>query len=146
MSCTEQRRKLLILDDAPMVAETLALIASRHGFYPAVAQSAEEAIDMITTWEPDTAFIDVILPGMNGIEFADFLKTCYPSCRIVLMSGHPATGELLDAETRNGRSLPVLAKPLDPGEFLEIAGGGAIGPTQESSQSLEVSSLNAGVQ
>jgi DNA-binding NtrC family response regulator len=135
MSFTQDRRRILVIDDEHVVAESLALIFSRHGFEVSVAHSAEDAIEVIATEEPATAFIDVMLPGMDGIEFAKVLKSNWPKCRIVLMSGHPGAAELLQRAQNEGRTLVILAKPVDPNRFLEIAsrgsggdGGGAAEP------------------
>ena len=92
MSLSTQPRSILILDDAPAVAESLALVLSRNGFGVKVAHSAEEALKMTANWEPDAAFVDIMLPGMNGIEFSEILRTRYPQCGVELMSGHPANG------------------------------------------------------
>jgi CheY-like chemotaxis protein len=65
-----------------------------------------------------------MLPGMNGIEFAEVLKTRYPRCGVELMSGHPATEELTENARRVGRELAVIPKPFNPSQFLAIARGG----------------------
>ena len=121
MSSTTHRRKILVIDDERIVAETLALVFSRPGFESRVAHSAEEAIDVIALWEPDTAFVDVMLPGTNGVEFARALKDQYPHCNVVLMSGHPKSAELVERARSEWQSLVILPKPLEPIRFLEIA-------------------------
>jgi CheY-like chemotaxis protein len=123
MSLPDQRRKILIVDDSPPVAESLALVLSKAGFDVRVAHSAEDAVDLIATWEPDAAFVDIMLPGMNGIEFSDALKAMYPRCEVELMSGHPAAGELLELAKEGGREIEVLPKPFDPDRFIAIARG-----------------------
>lgn len=114
-------RNILILDDASAVAETLWMILSRQGHDAKVAHSAEEAIEVIADWRPDLAFVDVMLPGMNGIEFGKVLNANYPECEVVLVSGHPGAAELVEHSSRQGQRLSILAKPLDPKVVLEIA-------------------------
>lgn len=121
MSLISNRRKILIVDDAPAVAESLALILSREGFDVKVAHSAEEAMDLVPSWEPDGAFVDIMLPGMNGIDFSNSLRVLYPNCWTELMSGHPGTSELIDLAKREGKSLEVLSKPFDPPQLISIA-------------------------
>ena len=111
----------MILDDASAVAETLWMILSRQGHDAKVAQSAEEAIEMIADWQPDLAFVDVMLPGMNGIEFGKVLSANYPECEVVLVSGHPGAAELVEHSSRQGQTISILAKPLDPQLILAIA-------------------------
>jgi DNA-binding NtrC family response regulator len=123
VSLAANRRKILIVDDATAVAETLAMVLSKRGLDVKVAYSAEDAMAMISSWETNGAFIDIMLPGMNGIDFSSALKTMYPECQVELMSGHPGTAQLVEVARREGKSLDVLAKPFDLPEFISIARG-----------------------
>lgn len=120
MPVTAGSKRILILDDEVAVAETLALIFSGCGYEARSAHSAEQAIETISTWQPDAAIVDVMLPQMNGIEFGIVLKSNYPACRVVLVSGHPGTGELLEMARGRGHDFEILAKPLHPDVMLEI--------------------------
>ncbi len=113
--------KVLIVDDAQNVADTLALIFSKEGYEARVAYSAEKAIEIIALWIPDLAIVDVVLPQMNGLELALVLKDNYPNCRLMLFSGEEATAELIAHEARNGNVFEVLAKPVHPAYILEAA-------------------------
>lgn len=123
--------RILVLDDEPHVADTLAAIFRMHGYEVKVAYSAEEAIETIAEWEPDLALVDVMLPGMNGVEFAIVLKENYAACRFLLLSGHISTGELLQEAAKKGHNFEILAKPEHPAHLLErvrgILGGGPRG-------------------
>lgn len=125
--------RILVLDDDIHVAETLQMILLARGYKVQVANSAEEAIETIAGWEPDLAIVDVMLPRMNGIEFGEALKSNYPNCQLVLVSGHPGTNELLESARRDGRPLfEILAKPLHPTHILEIVAGLLPGLTGEA--------------
>lgn len=107
-------RKILVVDDEESIADTLALIFSSNGYDARTSYSAEQALEMLEEWRPDLAIIDVVLPGMNGIEFAIFLKASYPDCHFLLFSGQPGTGGLLEEAKRKGHLFEILAKPLHP--------------------------------
>lgn len=107
-------RKILIVDDEETIADTLALIFSSNGYDAKTAYSAEQALETLEEWRPDLAVIDVVLPGMNGIEFAIFLKAGYPGCQFLLFSGQPGTSGLLEEAKRKGHLFEILAKPLHP--------------------------------
>lgn len=123
ISSIRTRRKVLIVDDAPAVAETLKLIVSRQGHEVRVAQSAEDAFDSIASWQPDLALLDVMLPGISGIEFAKILRSTYPACEIVLVSGHPDAKELLEIARSQGDAFSILPKPLEPALIVALAAG-----------------------
>lgn len=107
-------RKIMVVDDEETIADTLALIFSSNGYDARTAYSAEQALEVIEEWRPDLAIIDVVLPGMNGIEFAIFLKASYPDVHFLLFSGQPGTGTLLEDAKRKGHLFEILAKPLHP--------------------------------
>jgi CheY-like chemotaxis protein len=107
-------RKILIVDDEPTIADTLALIFASSGYEARNAYSAEQALEMLENWRPDLAIIDVVLPGMNGIEFAIFLKASYKDCQFLLFSGQPGTSRLLEEAKKKGHLFEILAKPLHP--------------------------------
>jgi DNA-binding NtrC family response regulator len=107
-------RKILIVDDEPTIADTLALIFASSGYEARTAYSAEQALEMLEEWRPNLAIIDVVLPGMNGIEFAIFLKASYKDCQFLLFSGQPGTSGLLEEAKKRGHLFEILAKPLHP--------------------------------
>jgi DNA-binding response OmpR family regulator len=112
-------RKILIVDDEVKIAETLDMIFSTRGYEVQVAYSAEEAVEVLATWKPDLALIDVMLRQMNGIELAIVLRANYPDCGILLLSGHPGTLELLKEARAQGYDFELLAKPLHPSFILD---------------------------
>jgi DNA-binding NtrC family response regulator len=100
------------------IADTLALIFSSSGYEARMAYSAEQALEVLEEWRPDLAIIDVVLPGMNGIEFAIFLRASYPGCQFLLFSGQPGTSGLLEDAQKKGHLFEILAKPLHPTYML----------------------------
>lgn len=122
----------MIVDDDPTDAETLALIVSRQGHETRVAPSAEDAFELIASWQPGLAVLDVMLPGISGIEFSKMLRGLYPKCEIVLVSGHPGAEDLVDIARAQGQALSILPKPLDPATILAIASGLAPGTSEKA--------------
>jgi CheY-like chemotaxis protein len=121
MPSLKGRRRILIIDDEAAIADTLALIFRSQMYEARVAYSAEQAIEVIAEWRPDLAIMDVILPGMNGIDLAIVTKSNYPGCHVILFSGHANTSLLLEEAGRKGHQFEVLAKPVHPSLMLERA-------------------------
>lgn len=111
--------KVLIVDDEPAISDTLAVIFRMHGYDTQVAYSAEQAIETIAEWDPDLALVDVMLPGMNGIDFAIVLRDNHPGCQLLLFSGYESTGSLLEEAAKKGHMFDILAKPVHPAQMLE---------------------------
>lgn len=116
-------RKILVIDDEANIADTLALIFISSGYEAKTSYSAEQALETLEEWRPDLAIIDVVLPGMNGIEFAIFLKASYPACQFLLFSGQPGTTGLLEDAKKKGHLFDILAKPLHPTYMLATVAG-----------------------
>ena len=114
MSPIPGTRKIMVVDDEETIADTLSLIFASNGYEARPAYSAESALEILEQWRPDVAIIDVVLPGMNGIEFAIFLKASYPDVHFLLFSGQPGTGNLLEEAKKKGHLFEILAKPLHP--------------------------------
>jgi len=111
--------KVLIVDDEHSVADTLARIFQLSGYDVRVAYSAEEGIEIIASWEPRLALLDVMLPGMNGVEFAVVLKENHPNCQTLLFSGSDEASFFLREAIRKGHRFDIMAKPAHPVELLE---------------------------
>ena len=124
--------RVWVIDDEPIVAETLAIVFSNAGYETRAVQSAEAAIALLETehWVPQFAIIDVHLPGMNGIDLATMLEVQYPQVRISLFSGRAESADLLEIAHQQGHSFDVIAKPVHPTVFLAMASSllGDVGP------------------
>jgi CheY-like chemotaxis protein len=110
---------ILVVDDEVTVANSLQLILSSRGYDVRAVYSAEQACETLAEWQPDLAVIDVMLPKMNGIELARVIANVYANCRILLISGHPGTADLLNEAESHGHTFDILAKPLHPTFILD---------------------------
>lgn len=116
-------RRVLIVEDEHVVADTLGKILSASGYDVRIAYSAEEALTSTSAWEPDIALLDVMLPNMNGIDLAVALQEPIPDCHVLLFSGQPSVESLLQKALDEGHSFEILAKPIHPTVILnKIAG------------------------
>ncbi len=111
--------KVLIVDDERTITDTLALIFSTEGYETRTAYTAEQAIEIIAEWLPDVAIVDVVLPEMNGIDFAILLRAQCPACLLLLFSGQWITLDLLAEAARKGYRFDIVAKPTHPTVMLE---------------------------
>ena len=101
--------EILIVDDEPQVAEVLARSLAREGHSATIAHSGEEALKLLVTSEPDALFLDVSMPGMNGLDVLSQVKRMRPSLPVVVITGH-ATADEVEEVKRLG-AVDVIAKP-----------------------------------
>jgi CheY-like chemotaxis protein len=101
--------EILIVDDEPQVAEVLALSLTRQGHRTTVAHSGQEALDHLTTLTPDAMFLDVSMPGMNGLDVMAEVKRLKPDLAVVVITGN-ATADEMDRVKALG-AVEVIQKP-----------------------------------
>jgi DNA-binding response OmpR family regulator len=124
-------RHVLIVDDEQPVADTLSLVFQSKGYSVTVAYNAESALVLSQTLPPDIVISDIMLPGMNGIQFAILMHETYPNCRVILLSGHPATADVIVDAEAHGHIFELLPKPYHPSELLARVSAVPI-PTNQS--------------
>ncbi|HEY6446730.1 MAG TPA: response regulator [Acidobacteriaceae bacterium] len=112
------RPVVLIADDEPAIADTLALILQKNGFDSIATYSGDAAFAAAQAKRPDALVVDMVMIGMNGMETALRIRAFYPGCRIILISGGGATRDLLAEAGSMGEDVELLAKPFAPGELL----------------------------
>lgn len=109
---------ILVVDDEHPLADTLKAILERAGYSSTASYSAAEGLDVLAKLRPDLIISDVMMPGMNGVDFALQASHLYPGIKILLISGHAGTQDLLEAARLEGPSIELLAKPVRPEELL----------------------------
>lgn len=78
-----------MVDDEPTVLNFCKLILSRGGYHVIEAKNAIEALSLARSSKPvHLALLDVVMPGMNGVELAKQLRQMEPKPEILLMSGY----------------------------------------------------------
>ncbi|MFP4362227.1 MAG: response regulator [Spirochaetia bacterium] len=103
--------RFLIVDDNIDLAETLADILEINGYNADVAPSGEEAIEMAQNAHYDLIFMDVKLPGKNGVDSFLEIQKHVPECKVVMMTGYKVE-QLLEQAMEHG-ALEVLRKPFE---------------------------------
>ncbi|MDX1688671.1 MAG: response regulator [Candidatus Promineifilaceae bacterium] len=66
--------KILIVDDDPQLVQLIGYTLYSEGYQTVVAHSGEEALQLVGREQPDLVILDVMMPGMSGIEVCDILR------------------------------------------------------------------------
>lgn len=111
--------RILIVDDEQIVADTLRMIISPHGFEVAVGYDGKTAIEKAREFRPQIFLCDVMMPDMNGVQVAIEVRALLPKCRIVLFSGQAGVDDLLREARLRGHEFELLLKPIHPSELLD---------------------------
>lgn len=129
---------VLIVDDAELFREALKAAFTQEGFeVAAVAADAMAGIDLAREHEPDLVMLDLLMPGMSGLEVVGTIQKVSPRSRVVLLTTSESAEDLL-AAVKAGASgyltkdtpLPRLAAAmrdvLDGGAAISPAMGGKL--------------------
>jgi CheY-like chemotaxis protein len=117
--------KILVVDDDSDNALSLAELFQMEGHEVRVALSGQEAIDACIHDAFDLAFIDVMMPGKNGVESFIEIRRLRPDARVFMMTGY-SVEELLRQAVSEG-AMGYIEKPFDPAEVLRLTQGAGRG-------------------
>jgi len=113
-----QSYRMLVVDDDDGLREYLQALASSRGFQVYCAPSGEEAIATLERSRPDLVTLDLVLPGMDGLETLKQLRERLPEVPVIMLSGHGQARSIVEAMKLGAADF--LRKPFEV-EELEVA-------------------------
>lgn len=105
-----------VIDDEKNIRRSFELILKPEGYQVQTFESAERFLSAATDAPPEIVFLDVLLPGMNGLEALKMLKNLSPGSEVVMISGHANLSMAVEA-ARAG-AYDFLEKPLNKERIL----------------------------
>ncbi len=117
------QNRLLILDDDPMIGQTMAYIARSMGVDAYTTTTAGDFFNQVDKWQPDRIAIDLVMPDMDGVEVLVELARLNCRAQIIITSGVGA--RVLDAARRSAAEhglniLGILSKPFSPAALRQL--------------------------
>lgn len=115
--------RLLILDDDPVIGLLMQQIAECLGMVVRVTQDSATFFQLAEQWRPDIIVLDLIMPGMDGVQVMGGLESRQCTSRIILSSS--VGNRVLEAAGRSAAEhglnmTGVLPKPFSPLEFRTL--------------------------
>lgn len=101
--------RILIIDDEPAVSAILAEALRHEGNDVAVADHGEQGLAAILREPPDAVFLDIVMPGMDGIEVLRRIRERHPALPVIVLSGW-ASNDQAEAARRLGAT-DIVMKP-----------------------------------
>ena len=101
---------ILVVDDEESIRQSLKGILTDEGHEVLTAPGGEESLLIIEEELPDLVLLDIWLPGIDGIETLQRIKTNYPQIQVIMISGH-GTVESAVRSTKLG-AFDFIEKPL----------------------------------
>lgn len=111
---------LLLVDDDPVLRETLSELLTNEGFRVTVAGSGEEAEHLLIKAKPsfDLVLTDLVMPGKSGMDVLRAALKVDPSCTVLVLSGFGSVREATEAMDQGAYGM--VTKPLHLDQFRNI--------------------------
>lgn len=116
-------RKVLVVDDDPVVATSFKRVLTHDGYIVVTAQNAAEALEKLKDNEYGVVYTDIRMPGMDGLELAERVKASRSWTPVVIITGYGT--EASEQRAKAAGVTAFLHKPLSP-EMIEASAREAI--------------------
>ena len=113
----EQKKKILVVDDDPMVIKLLESILNHEGYEAVVAKDGLEAMMQVKNHHPQLIVLDIMMPELNGYDVCNTLKfdSPYKDTPIILLTSR---GQEIDPRIGQMMGIHYLQKPLNRDLFV----------------------------
>jgi CheY-like chemotaxis protein len=120
-------KKVLVVDDDPVVGKSIDRILSPRGYAVISAASGPEALERLAREDYDVVYTDIKMPGMDGLEVAARIKASRPWLPVVIVTGFGS--EANEARAKDIGVAGFLRKPLSPDMVETSAHEALLAPT-----------------
>jgi CheY-like chemotaxis protein len=110
---------ILVVDDEPLVLSLANSMLLRFGYNVITAANGRDALRLFEKWpeiEVDLALVDLVMPGLNGVQTVEFIHKLRPGLPILYFSAYSAEEGL---RPRFARGAPFIAKPFTSLQLTE---------------------------
>jgi len=114
-----QARSVLVIDDEPVVSNSVRRILGRRGHQVDEALEAEEGLKKIEANRYDLVLLDLRMPGKDGLELLSEIKERWPETKVVIVTGYASIESAIEATRRGAEH--YLPKPFTPEELAGVA-------------------------
>jgi two-component system response regulator MprA len=107
---------ILVVDDDPRVTDLLRRVLAYEGYSVVIAARGDEALNRTLEQPPDLVVLDIMLPGMNGLEVARRLRAAGDHVPIMMLTARDAVADRVEGFETGADD--YLVKPFAPEELL----------------------------
>lgn len=133
--------RLLVVDDVPLFRAGLTSALRDAGFdVVGEAETAEGAVAQAENLQPDIVLLDVLMPGLSGLEVVEKLTAVSPDSDVILLTGSESEEDLLAAIKAGARGYIVKDMPFPQlvESIAAIGRGGAVVSSQMAGKLFDV--------
>ncbi len=109
------KARILVVDDDEALAEMIGIVLRNDGFDPVFCADGAQALDIFLTSKPDLVLLDLMLPGMDGIEVCRLIRA-ESDVPIVMLTAKSDTSDVVRGLESGADD--YVAKPFKPAELV----------------------------
>jgi CheY-like chemotaxis protein len=113
-------KRALVVDDSKSARAFLSQLLEAHSLEVDAAETAEQAIDYLTRHRPDVIFMDHLMPGMDGFQAVQAIKSNPRTATIPILMYTSQEGELYLGQARALGAMGVLPKQVAPTDVSKV--------------------------
>ncbi len=136
-----EKGRVLIVDDQEEILTSLGAILADEGHEVLKARDGQEALHVVQSDSPDIVFLDIWIPGIDGMQTLKAIKRIAPKCHVIMMSGHGTIETAVKAIKLGAED--YLEKPLNLEDTLHLVEK-AISSKRGQSEAVDFSLGNPG--
>ena len=130
--------KILVVDDDPAISEMLTIVLEAEGFEAVPVMDGLEAVPAFRTQNPDLILLDLMLPGMSGVDICKEIRK-EPNVPVVMLTAKTDTVDVV-LGLESGAD-DYITKPFKPRELIARIRARLRQTTEEPSEILEIGDL-----
>ena len=112
----DTKLEILVVDDHRSMRQTLSVIIQEQGHYVIQAEDGYQALNEVKNTSFDLVFMDIIMPGINGVQVLREIKKIDPETMVVMMTGFSVDHLVNDAVAEG--AISVIYKPFQPAQVI----------------------------
>lgn len=107
---------ILLVDDEKTMVKYLSKRLIKKGFEISIAYNGLDALEQVKEVNFDVVLLDVLMPGMNGIDTLKEIKKIKPQTEVIMLTGHASVE--VGIEGMKAGAFNYIMKPFDPNELV----------------------------
>jgi len=107
--------KILIIDDERPIRETLEMFLREKGYEVATSEKGEEGLELIDRDPPDIVILDILLPGIDGLEVLRKIREVAKPMKVIMITAYHDAEMSIRAVSLG--AFGYIRKPIDAAEF-----------------------------
>ena len=111
------KKQVLVVDDDPGIIKVVGIMLKVSGYLVIATTSGAEAIDMVRIQRPDVVLLDIVMPGVTGLEVLAGIRN-FSQVPVIIFSGNPVVINLAIKAGAN----ESISKPFDPEALIAKIG------------------------